>query len=333
MEKHPQLTLERIGRLVGELEKAVWDDPRPLTVSVYQCQEPISYDEALRQTYHPVAPGFPWGPVWSTAWFHVTGAVPAAWADDTVALLLDTGSEALVWQDGAPAQGLDPNRRDFVLPHAGPIDLYVEAAGNSLFGVAGMDQPAPFTLKTAQVARFNADAWDLYHDLRVLHDLALRLPEDSGRRAGLITACNTVVNMVRAGQPLPAARAVLAPEFAKPADASVSDVAAIGHSHIDTAWLWPLRETYRKCSRTFSTVLKYMETYPEYRYEQSQAQLYDFVKGRYPQLYARIKQAVAEGRWEPQGAIMAQKSEPGYTGQLQSSGFPEDYPSGNFCLF
>jgi alpha-mannosidase len=303
MEKHPQLTLERIGRVVGELESAVWVEQRPLAVSVYQCQEPIAYDEALRQAYTPVAPGFAWGPVWSTAWFHVTGAVPAEWAGATVALLMDTGSEALVWQDGAPAQGLDPNRRDYVLPAHGAVDLYIEAACNHLFGIGGMDHATPCTLKTAAVARFNADAWDLYHDMRVLHDLAQRLPDDSGRRACLITALNEATNRYRAGRPLPEAREALAAEFAKPADASVSDVTAIGHSHIDTAWLWPLRETYRKCSRTFSTVLKYMETYPEYRYAQSQAQLYDFVKTRYPQLYARIKQAVAEGRWEPQGAM------------------------------
>ena len=302
MEKHPQFTLERIKRVVDALPRDIWLDARPLHVEVYQCPEPISYDEAIRQQYTPVAPGFTWGPAWSTAWFHVTGEYPAAWAGETVAALLDTGSEALVWVDGAPAQGLDPNRQDFVLDQRTPgkVDLYIEAAANQPFGFA-----PEFILRTASVARFNRPVWDFYHDLRVLYELAVQLVEHSPRRAQLIVTMNGAVNAYRRGgeNAITEARAILADAYALPAAASASSVLALGHSHIDTAWLWPLRETVRKCARTFSTVLKYMEDYPEYRYVQSQPQLYAFMKQHFPALYARIKQAVAEGRWEPQGCM------------------------------
>ncbi|HEY3377020.1 MAG TPA: alpha-mannosidase, partial [Armatimonadota bacterium] len=307
MEKHPQITLERIARTVEELQTQLWIDQRPLQVSAYQCAEPIPFEEAVRQAFTPVEPGFCWGPIWSTAWFRIQGAYPDAWAGSTVAALIDTGSEALVWQHGAPAQGLDVNRQDFVLDvqAGGVIDLYVEAAGNQLFGVGHLVGPTPFTLKAASVARLNQPVWDLYYDMRLLFDLAKQLPEDAARRAKLIFALNAAANAYRSGEADACARAreILAVEYAMPAEASMSDVLAAGHSHIDTAWLWPVRETIRKCSRTFSTVLKYMETYPEYRYTQSQPQLYAFVKERYPALYARITQAVAEGRWEPEGGM------------------------------
>ncbi len=74
-----------------------------------------------------------------------------------------------------------------------------------------------------------------------------------------------------------------------------------GHSHIDTAWLWPLRETVRKCSRTFATAARLMERYPDYRFSCSQPQLYAYTKKHFPALYEEIKKWVATGRWECTG--------------------------------
>ncbi|EBD8094973.1 alpha-mannosidase, partial [Salmonella enterica] len=77
----------------------------------------------------------------------------------------------------------------------------------------------------------------------------------------------------------------------------------VGQSHIDIAWLWPVRETVRKSSRTFSTMCTLMDEYPEFVYSQSQPQLYAFVKEHYPELYERVKARVAEGRWELVGGM------------------------------
>jgi alpha-mannosidase len=76
-----------------------------------------------------------------------------------------------------------------------------------------------------------------------------------------------------------------------------------GHSHIDTAWLWPLRETVRKCGRTFSTALRLMERYPDYRFSCSQPQLYAYAKEHFPALFEQIKARVREGRWECTGGM------------------------------
>ena len=80
-------------------------------------------------------------------------------------------------------------------------------------------------------------------------------------------------------------------------------MSCFGHSHIDVAWLWTLEETERKCVRTFSNQLALMEEYPEYKFLQSQAYLYDRVKMLYPDLYERIKKAVKRGQWLVEGSM------------------------------
>ena len=89
-------------------------------------------------------------------------------------------------------------------------------------------------------------------------------------------------------------------ERAAPASHAVS---IVGHSHLDTAWLWPLRETIRKCARTFSTVLELMERYPEYRFVVSQAQHLAWMRDLYPELWGRMKERIDEGRIEPTGSM------------------------------
>ena len=84
-----------------------------------------------------------------------------------------------------------------------------------------------------------------------------------------------------------------------------SDVIAtcIGHTHIDVAWWWTVAQTREKVVRSFATVLKFMDEYPEYRFMSSQPVLYYFLKQRYPELYAQIQQRVKEGRWETEGGM------------------------------
>jgi len=80
-------------------------------------------------------------------------------------------------------------------------------------------------------------------------------------------------------------------------------VTAVGNAHIDSAWLWPIRETKRKCARTFANAVRLMDDYPAYRFSASQAQQYAWIKAGYPELYERIRARVAEGRFEPVGSM------------------------------
>jgi alpha-mannosidase len=80
-------------------------------------------------------------------------------------------------------------------------------------------------------------------------------------------------------------------------------VSAVGHAHIDTAWLWPLREARRKCARSFSTALALMDEYPDFRFACSQPAQYRWMKESYPEIFEGIKQKVAAGQWEPVGSM------------------------------
>ena len=78
-------------------------------------------------------------------------------------------------------------------------------------------------------------------------------------------------------------------------------VGVVGHSHMDTAWLWPVCETIRKCVRTYSNVLTLMEQYPEFTFVQSSALHLDWMRRYYPAIFEGIRKRVAEGRYEPNG--------------------------------
>lgn len=154
------------------------------------------------------------------------------------------------------------------------------------------------------MGRFNVEAWNLANDFEVLLSLLRTLPEKSYRAVQLNMALNEAVSAY-ADDPAnaAAARSCVAPQLAMRATDSALSTAAVGHAHIDTGWLWPVRETIRKCARTFSSQLYNLERYPDYVFGASQPQLYAFVKEHYPELYAKIREAVKSGRWELQGGM------------------------------
>jgi alpha-mannosidase len=80
-------------------------------------------------------------------------------------------------------------------------------------------------------------------------------------------------------------------------------VTAIGHAHIDLAWLWRLQHSREKASRTFSTALHLMRQYPEYCFMHSAPQAYKFLETDYPEIFEQVKTRVAEGRWEITGGM------------------------------
>lgn len=80
-------------------------------------------------------------------------------------------------------------------------------------------------------------------------------------------------------------------------------ISLIGHTHIDVAWLWQLKDTVRKTGRTFSNMLRLMEEFPRFKFTCSQPQLYDYMKMNYPDLYEEVKKRVAAGSWEIVGPM------------------------------
>ncbi len=322
MLKHTQLTLQRIQLFGSErgLAGKLFTDHAPVKLSVYHAPDRITYQEALQGAYVPAQVGQQFGPFWSTHWFRVEINVPTSWAGSPVVFLWDSSSEAQIWQDGHPVQGLAGSaggwipgavRSEYVLTRKAKggenYILYIEMAVNHLFGLGSNPDPAHLSrvgiLRKAEIAVFDQEAWDLLWDFKVIADMAEELPEKTPRAGQALYAANKMVNLIDLDDrsTWPAARAVAAEFFAAGNGGGQLNLSAIGHAHIDTAWLWPLAETRRKCTRTFSTAVHYMDDYPEYLFACSQAQQYEWIKEMHPDLYERIKAKVKAGQFVPVG--------------------------------
>jgi alpha-mannosidase len=322
MHKHPKITEDRIVKTVDRIRPLVYRTVAPLEIASWRVGgEPVPYADAIKQAFTPFAVGQPWGESWDTVWFRVRGKVPAQWAGREVVALIKLGSqggegftcEGLVWQEGEPLRAINVHRADVPLfsPAAGGEDFefYVEAAANPdpeghASRPSGRSEPI-FRLEQAELACVDRAAQGYLDDFRLAAETLPVLPPESSRRGKLLAALNASVNRFNPADPasIPAARESLADVLAKRNGDSAHLVSAIGHAHIDTAWLWPLRETIRKCARTFSTALAYMAEYPEYVFGCSQPQQYAWMKEYYPTIYEGIRQAIQRGQWEPIGSM------------------------------
>jgi alpha-mannosidase len=164
-------------------------------------------------------------------------------------------------------------------------------------------------LQQCDIACFDPDAWALFNDFMVLQGLEADHTRglDPAWAGELLAGLNRFANTFDPGDRATwrPARALLAGLLARTngTHACVHELSACGHAHMDTAWVWPIAETKRKCIRTFGTAVKLMEEYPEYRFACSQAQQYAWIKDRDPELYARIKEQVKAGRFIPVGGM------------------------------
>ena len=248
-------------------------------------------------------------------WFEADVTVPDSFDGRPLWLCVHTqidgwdarNPQFLVFIDGQVAQGLDTNHREVLLTrsaHAG------ERYHIDLQAYTGTDH-AEFRL-VAELQEIDPEINGLYWDLYVPLSAFSRLEEDGKSRRDLTRVINDAVNLLDLRTPysddfyrsVHAARAFLRLHLYEEL-AGHDDVIAtcIGHTHIDVAWWWTVAQTREKACRSFATVLKLMDEYPNYRFMSSQPQLYAFVKERYPEMYERIRQRVAEGRWEPEGGM------------------------------
>jgi len=303
----------------------------------------------------PFRVGERWGPPWATTWFRISGEVPEPWfplrSHRRIEAVIDLGfhpdaagfqCEGLV-VDGErrPVQGIHPRRTCFELPaEAGPFDIMVEAASNPAFvqfRPSALGDPATlpdhhdglYRFRRADLALVDTEAEALAHDLDVLDGLMRTLPVDDPRRPRLLRAIEGALDAV---PDVVAARRALRPALDIPARASAHQIVATGHAHIDTAWLWPIRETMRKCTRTFASAVRLMDEWPEYRFVCSQAQQYAWIEEQHPDLFARITEKVATGQWVPVGGswVEADMNLPSGESLVRQIVFGQRYFEGRF---
>lgn len=213
----------------------------------------------------------------------------------------------LLYADGEVVQGIDMNHREVLLTRSARAGQTYRLDLQSYTGTLHTE----FNL-IVEMQEIDPEIAGLYWDVQVPLSAFSRLEEDGASRRELTRALNGAVNLLDLRTPYSDAFYAFvreAREYLKTnlyeALGGHDDVIAtcIGHTHIDVAWWWTVAQTREKVCRSFATVLKLMDEYPHYRFMSSQPQLYAFLKERHPELYARIRQRVAEGRWEPEGGM------------------------------
>jgi len=325
---------ERVERLhTQRIKPAIYAATVPFEVEAWQAPgEPVPFEEAAAARYEPFAMNTPWGPPWGTTWFRMRGEVPAEFAGRRVEAVIDLGftgdwpgnqAEALVHlPDGRPLKAVNPLNQ--YVPIANPatggerIDYLVEAASNpdilannfsepTLLGdvLTAGDKPL-YTFHRADIAVLDEEVWHLDLDIQVLLGVMTHLGDHEPRRHEIMHALDRAMDTLDLDDisgSAAAVREVLAPVLAKPAHASAHVVSGVGHAHIDSAWLWPIRETKRKTSRTFSNVTSLADEYDDFIFACSQAQQYEWVRDNYPHVWARIQESVKKGQWAPVGGM------------------------------
>ena len=324
----------RLARVLKErIVPAIYPESVPLEVGIWTAPgEPVPVAEGLAAPRGPLAVGDAWGAPWGTSWITVTGTVPAEWAGRTVEAILDLGfdsnkpgfqCEGLVYRpDGSPVKGINPNNQWVRVADEAAggesVELHIEAASNpcildyhpflptELGDVRTSGDQLQYRIARMDLAVLDEQVWNLVMDLEVLGELMAELPVDGARRWELLRAIDRALDAVDlqdVNGTAAAARAELAEAFAAPAVPSAHRISAIGHAHIDSAWLWPLRETVRKVARTTANMTNLLETEPDFIFAMSQAHQYAWIKEHRPEVYEKVVKAVSEGRFVPTGGM------------------------------
>ncbi|MCC6484020.1 MAG: alpha-mannosidase [Armatimonadetes bacterium] len=307
-----RLYRQKIRRRKDEIYNYRISNRTPISdITIWETPEFLLPSDVRDKKFKSIKIGQQWGGGVS-GWFRVKITIPEAFRGREVAAFLDMGGEACAFLNGKPYQGVDGNHQELLLAKRAQggesFEFLLEASAHNWHTPS---DKAPRTLQRAELATRNPEVEEYWFNVEVLLSLAEQLPEKSARRARIVYALNKSVDAFDYTHKDDAslkksalrANAFLKPVLDQPACPSATNVAVHGHSHIDVAWLWPYNETRRKCARTFSTVMRMMEQYPEYIFSQSQAQLYEFTRQRYPELYEDIKKAVKKGHWDVEGSM------------------------------
>jgi len=218
--------------------------------------------------------------------------------------------EGMLRIDGTTRAGIDANHTWTTLPSAGKHELLLEFTSVPRFfrDPSCLDEFSQFDGGELQLVNRTIEA--AYYDLDHLYQTETSETNERRRRLlhevleEALLGIDLTVPRDRFVADLVAMRRWLATRLAQiGTEDEGGRLCLTGHSHIDTAWLWPIRETIRKCGRTFSTAVRLLEQYPDYVFSCSQPQLYAYTKRHFPELYRQIRKWVKRGRWETTGAM------------------------------
>ncbi len=253
-----------------------------------------------------------WGKTHSTSW--LAFQLPATTVPTTLHLAWNTSKddslllvvEATVFLDGHAIGGLDYRHLFLLLPESAsdgqPHTITIQAytAVPHLFG--------GLTLRHR-----NIPLWELYFLMLSMFEALDTMGEHERVRHTLLEQLNTAYTMLDLREGWHSERLLISASSAYdylqtvlkeyPEATDQPTIILSGHAHLDVGWLWPYWRTRQKIAHTVSNVLNLMDRYPQLHYSQSQPQVLQWLKEDMPEIYARVKQRVAEGRFELAGAM------------------------------
>lgn len=327
----------RLNHWIRTLKEDFYHPLGPIAFEGYTTLDYLTHQEAAKGPFSPVQPGHTWGHTWEYMWLRANITMPEQARGKAVVMNLDLGGEAALFVNG---QSFGTRRAEWVrVPHHYMVDnvltqdakpgefyeLLFEVYAGHYFPDAGGCATGPVLpgsfqdpltegrracLGNSSFGIWNEDAYQLWLDVSTLQMLLEQIPESSLRASHIADALEKFTLMVDFEQDGDArirdyrtAREMLRPVMSAANGSTAPKMYAVGNAHLDLAWLWPMQETFRKTERTFAQQLRLLERYPAYRYIQSQPAAYEMCREHYPELYARIKEAVKQGRWIAEGAM------------------------------
>ncbi len=300
----------RLRRMLTELKDKTVRWAQPVT--------DIEIAERDEGVFRPFENGSLWGD--GSEWwdFRFRVVIPEGHSDHMV-IAMKTGMEGnwdatnpqfVVRVNGRVEQAYDVNHTTLRLENAKAGDVFDIVLNAYSARAIGTPRTPVLEILLEEV---NSELVQLIYDIDVPYQAALMLREGERDREVTLETLNLALDMLDIRRPhseafdasVREARAFLKEEYYDKRRALVPEAVAesVGHTHIDVAWRWDLYQTRHKAVRSFSTVLKLMDLYPEYKFMSSQAALYQYVKEDEPELFERIRERVKEGRWEVEGGM------------------------------
>ncbi len=310
--------IKRINTLVKVLDAARYTDA--ISIDGFLMKQ-VGYGQRYVMQeppidWKPFAGGSHWGGKDYHCCFKAYLTIPQEFAKKEIVIHVRTGAtdlwdtdnpQFLAYIDHELVCAMDLNHSEMILTECAEKDRNYEIG---LYAYSNSVSPSIVLTMNASV--IHRDVEKLYYDLKVPFEVASLLRDDDIKKLQTIQILAETVNLLDT-------RKVGNDSFyrsIKEADQYLREnyydklcgrqeisVHSIGHTHIDIAWKWTLKQTREKAIRSFQTVLYLMNRYPEYKFMSSQPQLYEFVKEDCPEVYEQIRNRVAQGRWETEGAM------------------------------
>ena len=275
-------------------------------------KEPVSPENRYSLEYKKIRKGEIWGKVYDCAWFKIIGSVPPQNLKSHLVLNINIGGEGLVFKGNIPVCAIshiaDPSDflsaaqgktiielNDFI--NDGSFEIHLDAGFNGQVMTLPMGRGI---FRYARVCTVNDTVKDFYYDYLTVAVL-LSVTEENEEKSFLKNALDRAFKYFEKNLAEKAREALLPVLEGKPSEDF--EITAVGHSHLDLAWLWPVRETKRKSVRTFVNQLNNIKKYPGYVYGASQPWQFQQIKNTYPDLFEEIKKQVKNGFIELQGGM------------------------------